>query len=704
MSHRPHAMFAIALSAWSCAAALSLIVVPAIAEVPADRTSSMQVFACEHPLLVRIDGIPPVGEEEVAAEVRTCGLGLASRLALKEDNEPEFPIQIRHDPADFPYSTPFDLPYSLTVRDGKLDARLELRTSNDGPIIYEVTGLRLDAKHVRFMPVKAAQGPELALSISALNDGVDHVGINAVNTPVNQLLAELVRVKKLQVRNPEFVSSSLITFVTDTAVPVKEVMSLISDLSDVLVKPVGNKGYVFTKLSPRREDIQKLRNEATGFRRSNDTAKLKATLKEILTSAKSHRGDENDASVGDEFAEFSLLMMTDENTPATDPPYLGQIARIERELGPLAHPEYAEDLAEQERRKDQPDKRVSELALAIMEKYPTAKTLPESASLLADFERAAIYSENLDDAESWSGRLNARLSHAKQSTWDKDLLKRAFAQAGDTEQWLGNTLSLSDRYAPADIHYERALVYEEACFGAESRRTDDARNRVISNARSQGNTARVVEFENRQIALSTKRGNPVTDYYAYDLLDLVGIRAAQGDLAQVIPLWQRVIELRRRVRGERSAPVVAGFKVLETLYRQNEQWTDAAATEKIIAAMGSVESTDDAAAKLRHAVDQAMSNDRAPMLICHHGKELEKTTEASPLAEARHSEQCAEYAVNRDPAVADAYFEEAIRLRKATQGMEHPSTRRTANRAIDVAMKAGDRDGADRVRAMMANP
>ena len=703
MNHPPLGIHAhsVLLCAWSCAAVLSLIAGQVIAEAPANPVSSMQVFACDHPLVVRIDGIPPLGEEDINPEVRTCGLGLPGRIELKEPEDPEYPAQIRHDPADFPYSTPFELPYFLTLREGKLDVHLELRTTNNRQIVYETKSVPLDAKHLRLQPINGTAGPELALSVSALHDGVDHVGLNVINTPVNQFLSELTRVKKLQVQHAELVAKNRITYVMDSAVSVSEVMSLISDLSDVPVKRHGDQGYSFVEFPPHHDDIQKLRKKAAGYRRSGDKTQLKAALKQILLLGMPQRADE---PVGNEFAEFSVLVMADQSTPRTEPPSVGQIAQIERELGPLQHPEYADVLTWQERQKDEPSKEIRELALAILEKYPNAKTLPESAGLMADFERSAIYAEHWDEAELWSRRLNLRLSDTKRGAWDKDLLKQAFGQAGEAEQSFGTELDLSKRYAAAEIHDELALTYKEVYFGTESRRTDDARNSVIENAYSQGKTERVIDYESRQIVLSAKRKNSVSDYYAYDLLDVVRNRALQGDLDRVIPLWQSVIDLRCRVRGDRSAPVVAGLKVLETLYRQNEQWADAAETEKKIVAMASADRDGTAAPTLRQAVEQAMTNDRAPMLICSHGQEIEKNTASKPLSKAHHSEQCGEYAVNRDATMAEAYFEEAIRLRKATQGKDHPDTRRTADRAIEVAMRTGNRDGADRVRALMAQP
>ena len=706
MNHLPYETRALVVSlcAWSCIAVLSLFTGRATAAAPAQPVSTMQVFACDHPLLVRIDGIPPVGEEDVDPVMRTCGLGLASRLEFKEPEDREYPIQIRHDPADFPYAVPFFSPYSLTVRDGKLDVHLELRTADDTQIVYETKSVPLDARHLRLQPTNGKLGPELALSVNALHDGVDHVGINVINTPVNQLLSELTRVKDLHVQHPELVATNSITYVIDTAIPVSEVMSLISDVSDVPIKRHGVKGYSFVEFPPHHADIQKLRKAAYGYRRSGDKTQLKVALTQILLLGMPQRADETDEPVGDEFAEFSVLVMADQSTPHTEPPSVGQIAQIERELGSLRHPEYAGVLAWQERQKDKPSEAVRELALAILEKYPNAKTLPESAGLMADFERSAVYEENLEDAESWSRRLSARLSDPKRSTWDKELLKQAFGQAGEAEQSYGTHLDLSKQYAAAEIHDELALTYKEVYFGGESRRTDDARSSVIENAYSQGKTDRAVDYETRQIALSARRENPVSDYYAYDLIDLVRSRARQGDLVGVIPLWQLVIDLRRRVSGERSASVVAGLKVLETLYRQNEQWVDAARTDTKIAAMMSPKSNDATAPKLRHALEQAMTNNRAPMLICSHAQEIEKNVPTEPLLKARHSEQCGEYAVDRDSAVAEAYFEDAIRLRKATQGREHPDTRRTAERAMKVALMAGNLDGADRIRVLMAQP
>ena len=83
---------------------------------------------------------------------------------------------------------------------------------------------------------------------------------------------------------------------------------------------------------------------------------------------------------------------------------------------------------------------------------------------------------------------------------------------------------------------------------------------------------------------------------------------------------------------------------------------------------------------------------------------MESSTSVDPLSVARHDEQCGEYAVGRDLGVAETNFEEAIRLRKAAQGKDHPDTLRTADRAIEISMKAGDPGGADRVRALLAQP
>jgi hypothetical protein len=524
--------------------------------------------------------------------------------------------------------------------------------------------------------------------------------------PVNQVLTELARVKHLQVQHPELVMANRVTLLMDTANPVSEVMQLLSDVANVPVRRDGDKGYIFLEYQyPANHDvIQKLRKEAATYRKSGDKAQLKAALKHILQLAKPPRGEEIPEPIGDLFAEFSLLVMDDKNTPRTEPAYLGQVVQIEHELGPLENPEYAADLASEERRKNEPSKQVRELALAILEKYPNAKTLPESAGVLADFETSAITAERLDEAESWSQRLYVRLSDPKRSAWDKDRFKQAVGQAAEAEQYFGNRLNLRDQYAPAEVHYERALTYKEESFGAESRRTDEARNHVISNAQSQGKTERVVEYETRQIDLSTKRPNPVSYYYALDLLDLVDIRARQGDLAQVIPLWQHVIDLRRRVRGQGSPPVVAGLKELATLYRQNRQWTDAAATDQQIAAIAPPAANAAPAPKLRATLERAMTFDHAPLLICLHGRTLESSTTVDPLSIAQHSEQCAEYAVGRDLALAEENFEAAIRVRKAAQGKDHPDTRRTADRAIDIYMKAGEPGGADRVRSLMAQP
>ena len=683
-----------------CAAALSLFTGQAIAATTEAQAHGMQILACDHPLLVRIDGVPLVGDEEVDPEVRTCGTGFAGHLQYEEDDDPD-PVRIHLDPADFPYSMPFELPYSLTLREGKLDVHLELRTDK-AKLVYEAKAVALDAKQLRVKPVNGVPGPELVLSVSALNDGVDRVGLKAINTPANQVLTELARVKHLQIQHPELVMANRVTFVMDTAIPVSEVMHLLSDVSEIPVKRDGDKGYIFQEYPPHHDAIKKLRTQAAAYRKSGDKAQLKAALKQILLLAKPRRGEEAPEPVGDLFAEFSLLVMEDKSTPRTEPAYLGQIAQIEHELGPLGNPEYAADLVFEEQRK--PSKQVRELALAILEKYPNTKTMPESAGVLADFETSAITAERLDEAESWSQRLYVRLSDPKRSAWDKDSFKHALGQAGAAEQYLGNALDVRNQYAPAEVHYERELTYKEEYYGAESRRTDEARDHVISNAISQRKTERVVEYEARQIALSVKRQNPVSAHYASDLLDLVDIRARQGDLAQVIPLWQHLIDLRRRVRGEASPPVVAGLKVLATLYRQNRQWADAAATDQRIAAIAHPVANAAAAPKSRASLERAMTFDRAPLLICLHGREMESSTTVDPLSIAQHSEQCGEYAVGRDLALAEENFEAAIRQRKAAQGKDHPDTRRTADRAIEIYMKAGEPGGADRVRSLMAQP
>ena len=62
-------------------------------------------------------------------------------------------------------------------------------------------------------------------------------------------------------------------------------------------------------------------------------------------------------------------------------------------------------------------------------------------------------------------------------------------------------------------------------------------------------TERLGEYEAHQIALSAKPQNPVSDLYTHDLLDLIHIRAGQGDLAQVkrtryrgYALWLAVLQ------------------------------------------------------------------------------------------------------------------------------------------------------------------
>src|SRR6185437_11191325 len=112
--------------------------------------------------------------------------------------------------------------------------------------------------------------------------------------------------------------------------------------------------------------------------------------------------------------------------------------------------------------------------------------------------------------------------------------------AAKAEEYLANTLEAGKRYAVAEAHYQRVLNYNEERYGAESRKTDEARDDVIYNALWQKKTDRIAEYAARQIELSEKRENPVSDHYALALVTLVPIRARQHNLADLIALWQHV--------------------------------------------------------------------------------------------------------------------------------------------------------------------
>ena len=583
-----------------CFFALSLVSVTAAAPAtaPTAPAHSMQVFACDRIFLLHIDGLPPAGDTEFDPDVPTCGLGATKDLKAKDFDE--------YDELDYLNARQLYPSISSTLRDGKLDVHLELPIDKN-KFIYEASAVATDTKALRLEPVGDAQGPELLLSVGAVHDKVDRIGLKVINTPANQLLSEMTRVKHLRIVHPEGMTTNRVTFNMD-AVPVSFVMELLSDISELPIKSVGDKGYVIvlSEPSPNHDAIKKLRKEASTYREADDKVGLRTTLKQIFQLAKPAPGKKAREPVDDLFAEYALLVIDDANTPHTQPAYLGQISQLESDLGPLDDWD-ATSLATVDAEDGTRKKQIDELALALLERYPNDKRLPESVVVMTDLETSAIFEEQLDDAERLSRRIDARLSDAKRSHWDESHLREALHSAAKAEQYLANTLENSKRYAVAEVHYQRLLNYNEARYGADSRKADVARDDVIYNAMWQKKNDRAAEYAARQIALSEKRSNPVSDHYALALVTLVPIRARQHDLAGLIPLWLHVIDLRRRVRGDNSAPVVAGLKTLAALYRSNAQPTEAAAVDRQIAAIGNAPASTAVVAKLSNLMEEAMS-------------------------------------------------------------------------------------------------
>ena len=655
--------------------------------------SEYWIDACATPLTLTLHGLPSVAgvglektfdicREQAADEIRMLDLGLDART---------WQAQILRMPK-----------IAWVPRNGKLDVRVILRDAAR-PLVYEGLQIAPGAKDVVLLRSGHEEGPLISVSVQR-DDGPSRVAMNVVDAKSSNVLRDLVRIKRLKVRNAERITDTPVTF-RFQSVRVLSVLQLLADISGVMLHRDGSDGHVFG-LNPHAAEIEVLRGQALGFSADSERAELKRTLQRIVELSKSAIDGEPGAPVADVLEQLASMEMDDAQPARAEALQRARTLEIEQSWSGAESFEYAVALADLARTHLAQDDDVAarpmlERALAILAGFDREHSAA-GARLLGDLGTLALKDERLDVAADFGKRGFTIVSRPIDGEPDPLMLLRARLVLEDLESGLGEAFAEREQPLVADAHFERALLLDEALWGIDDNLTVRSRQRFTWNAWQMGRPERAASAHMRLIANAQESREVRSSGYANALAHLATIRASEGNRTQAISLARQYVVATEAASGASSSHHVSALRLTELFLRLDRQFDEAAIIEREATAIDS--RIDEAAARSESVTMSEADLDTAMImqLAMHFERKLRAKGAVARDDQATHAyllENIGEtHASAGNAYIAAEYLHQALALLRMHKGPRDVQTLRVARRLMALHERGGSAHGVERVR------
>lgn len=299
----------------------------ASAKAPVAAPSEYQIGICDDPVRIVISAAPQLDAIGMRKDYISCGAR-----------------ELREMEASNVYADPVpgtSLPKLAIVRqETRINLELEIPTAS-GPQRFHAHRVVPDGKLVTFVASQSAAQPAPQVRVSRLSDQ-PYVSLNVLNSSTKQLLADLIRLKHIKVRELTPLPEKQVS-VTFEIISIDHVLGLLADVSGYVLQRDGNGGYLLGRMWHQAE-LAALRAELEDLdaNQAPDRAAREKLLEEIVTLA-GKPGPDNELPPGIAFELEELVNLAVEtNTPKRAEQFSKQwMAEIERQGHSQKHVEYA---------------------------------------------------------------------------------------------------------------------------------------------------------------------------------------------------------------------------------------------------------------------------------------------------------------------------------------------------------------------------